>query len=156
MQRALVSILAFAFAGCAAQPTQSRVLVAQATPAPASAPPAASSEPPRDESNARAFGWIAIGFGASASAVAIATSFMMLHQKGVRDDECSSRKLCTQRGLDANDQLSSLGGWNAGAYTIAAVGLGVGAFLVLTHPVDEKKEVSAGVGPNGITLRGTF
>jgi hypothetical protein len=162
--RPVAFLTALSLVACAAQPSP-HLMVAQATPAPAPEPapePAPAPAPAQEKSSGtsdpmlRTFGWISIGIGAQATAVAIVTSFMMLHQKSLRDDNCSSKKLCTQAGLDANTQLGSLGGWNAGAYAIGAIGLGLGAFLVLTNPADKDKEVSAGVSPSGLTLRGKF
>ena len=106
-------------------------------------------------------GWVFIAIGAEAATVALVTSGLLLHDKGVRSSECDGQKVCSSDGLDANNRIKSLAGWNAGAYALAAVGLGVGAFLVLTNPAsDGATRTAIGVGPNGsgvgLDLRRTF
>jgi hypothetical protein len=73
---------------------------------------------------------------------------MMLHDKSVRDSQCNGN-VCSQAGLDANAQLSALAGWNAGAWAVAAVGVGVGAFLVISNPSTGAPKTAVGIAPNG-------
>ena len=158
---------AFGVVGCAARPTpppdSPRLVLAKSVPAEEAsqdAPRAAATAPlpPPPAANygdpvARTHGWIIVGLGAQAGAVAIATSVMMLHQSSVRDRECDAQKVCSQAGLDANTKLHSLAGWNAGAWTLAAVGLGVGAFIVITNPRESAAPRTAvGLAPNGSGL----
>lgn len=109
---------------------------------------------------ARMDGWIAIGIGSSAALIALGTSLVMLHDKNVRDSECDGNKSCTSAGLSANNELGQLVGWNIGAFAVAAVGLGVGAFLVLTNPSDREMGTQVGIAPTGsgtgFVLRSTF
>ena len=109
---------------------------------------------------ARMWGWISIGIGGSAALVALGTSIVMLHDKSVRDDNCDASKGCTTAGLSANNELGQMVGWNIGAWAVAAVGLGVGAFLVLTNPSDKEMGTQVGVGQTGsgtgFLLRSTF
>jgi hypothetical protein len=49
-------------------------------------------------------------------------------------------------------------GWNAGAWVLAAAGLGVGSYVLLSHPVSEHTSIT--LAPSGTTaglgLSGTF
>ncbi len=105
-------------------------------------------------------GWIAIGMGSLAGVVAIYTSYQMLHDKSVRDSNCDSQKVCSTAGFNANEELSAVSGWNIGSWAVAAAGLGVGAFLVLSNPRDPEATTQVGVGPTGsgagLTVRSAF
>jgi hypothetical protein len=111
-----------------------------------------SSSAPKTSSNAAArdAGWVAIAVGAEAALVAMGTSALMLHNKSVRDADCDAQKSCSQAGLDANSQLSALSGWNAGAWTVAALGLGAGTFLVLSNPPPKEPRTSISISPLGV------
>lgn len=109
---------------------------------------------------ARMDGWMLIGVGGAAGLIAIGTSIVMLHDASVRSDNCDASKVCNSAGLSANNEISQLSGWNIGAFAVAAVGLGVGAFLVLTHPSDKEMGTQVGIAPTGtgtgFVLRSTF
>ncbi len=121
---------------------------------------AADAEPQKTESRsdgaARVAGWVVVSVGVEAAVVATVTSFMMLHRDSVRSDNCDASKHCTEAGIEANNALRSLGPWNAGAWALAAVGIGVGAWLVLSNPPDDGVRTAIGVGPGGVGLRGSF
>jgi hypothetical protein len=132
-------------------------------PPPADAPPASQSIPNDARGSAvmpRTIGWFSIGIGATAALVAIGTSIMMLNQLSIRNSDCNAQKLCSADGLTANSQLQGLGGWNTGAYVVAAVGLALGAYLVITNPAKSKDEMAIGVSPTNsgaaFSLRSTF
>jgi hypothetical protein len=103
---------------------------------------------------------VVLTVGAEALAVAIATSVMMLRDKGIRDDNCDDQKHCRQPGLDANNQISSLSPWNAAAWVVGAAGLGVGTVLVIMGGPNSDRKTALGVSPNGsgmgLQLRSTF
>ena len=186
----LVVCVAMTTSACApglqpAAPSAPHVLLAEATPAPpadatsqpstaataatAAAPGAApaASQAPQSETidqrqsrhMARNIGWISIGIGAASGVLALGTSYLMLQDKSTRDSDCSS-KVCSTQGLTANSQLSDLGPWNAATWIVAAAGLGVGTFLLLTNPSDSSQGTQVGVAPNGsgasLTMRGSF
>jgi hypothetical protein len=113
-----------------------------------------------DRQMARMWGWISMGIGGGAALIALGTSFWMLHDKSVRDDNCDANKVCNSAGLGANNEMGQLVGWNIGAYAIAAVGFGVGAFLVLTNPSDKQMGTQVGIAPTGsgtgFVLRSSF
>jgi hypothetical protein len=185
--RAAVALLVAASTACGASapgargaldPSATQVahpLLAEATPAPAAAPaaepakgPAAAPAPAQEEApehrrsrhTARTLGWVSLSIGAEAAVVAIVTSFMMLHDKDVRDAGCNANKLCTPDALSANVALDNLAWWNVSAYAVAAVGLGAGIVLLATNPPNRERSTSLVVAPNGsgagLSLRGAF
>lgn len=133
-------VLAGMLAGCAApQPT-----------------PVTPSNDNHASAQRRDAGWVSIGIGSAAAAVALGTGYVMLHDKSVRSSACNAQNQCTQEGLDANSQIQSMQNWNTAAWIVALVGGGVGAFLVLTNPAESKDEkappkgqTTVGVTPNG-------
>jgi hypothetical protein len=107
----------------------------------------------------RALGWVLLSVGAEGAAVATVTSFMMLHQGGVRSDDCVG-KVCSAEGLAANTTLHNLEWWNAGAWVVAVAGVGAGAVLLWTNPSDKALHTQVGIAPTGsgssLLLRGAF
>lgn len=166
------AFLLFALAGCAARPspavesTSARLVPAE--PAPATTPaatPTATAEPARPPPGmGRTAGWIFVAVGAEAATVALVTSVMILHDNSVRSSECNAQKACSVDGVDANNRIRSLVTWNAGAWAVAAVGLGAGAYLVLSNPRPADHaggtQTAIGVAPNGsgvgLDLRSSF
>jgi hypothetical protein len=126
-----------------------------AEPAATAAPPARTSEPaaatpaptPHASNTLRTIGWVSIAVGAEAAIIAVVTSFMALHEKGVRDDNCNARKECTQVGLDANATLGTLFGWNTTSWIVAIAGLGVGTALVVTNRPIKNDQIALTVAP---------
>jgi hypothetical protein len=117
-------------------------------------------EPKSDPTTARTVGWVSIAIGAEAAGAAAATSILILGYKTTRDDGCNAEKVCTGAGLNANSQIQAVQFWNAGAWVLAAAGLGIGAYLILTHPPDARRGVAVGIEPNGsgasLGLRSAF
>lgn len=109
---------------------------------------------------ARMAGWISIGVGSLAGVVALGTSVSMLHDKSVRDAGCNASKVCSPDALGANADIAGTAGWNLGAYVVAAAGLGIGAFLVISNPADPETATAVGVSPTAsgatVSLRGSF
>ena len=105
-------------------------------------------------------GWISLGIGGAGALIALGTSLWMLKDKSTRDSDCDANKVCSPSGLAANNELGQLVGWNIGAYAVAAVGLGVGAFLILTNPSDREMGTQVGIAPTGsgtgFVFRSTF
>lgn len=161
---ATLAVLAATLAGCATQAAPPQTPGSN-TEAVAPSPQAKAADKKMDDEasneNARNLGWISIAVGAGAGAIALGTSGVMLYDMSVRSSDCNAQKQCGTRGTDANSQIASLAGWNLGAWIVAAVGLGAGAFLVITHPKETQKGTTAvGVTPNGSGLsfgvRSTF
>jgi len=108
----------------------------------------------------RFVGWTSFVVGADATLLALVTSGMMLHEASVRSSDCDAQKVCSANGVAANVKLGDLAGWNAAAWGVAVVGVGVGAFLLITNPSDKALRAEVGVGPtgtgDGLLLRGAF
>ena len=100
------------------------------------------------------------GVGGVAGVAAIGTSVLMLVDKGTRDRECNAAKVCSRAGLDANSQLADVAGLNAGSWVVAAVGSGIGAYLLFSNPTDRATGTQVGVVPNragaSLSLRTPF
>jgi hypothetical protein len=103
---------------------------------------------------------VSVSVGAEAAVIALVTSGMMLHEKSVRDAGCDAQKACSLAGLNANASLTQLGGWNAAAWIAAVAGIGVGGYLLWSHPVGERSRVGVAVDPVGsgigLGVRSTF
>jgi hypothetical protein len=141
-------------------------------------PPISDSQPPAPPMNdvrdwhphdpdgrgvVRTAGWVSLAIGAEAALVGIFTGLIMLHDDHVRTQECPNKQCpAGSQGDDANTAIGNLAPWNAGAWIVAAVGIGVGAVLLIsTSPSKSEKgqesgSTSVGVAPGGITLRSTF
>jgi hypothetical protein len=177
MRNLAAAIGALAVAGCAASsppgalapagalPTVPHPIVAEATPAPPETSHA-ETNPQEEHGEAhssrqmnRVWGWVALSVGAEGAALATITSLMMLHQNSVRSADCTD-KVCSPDGIAANGKIGDLAGWNAAGWAVAVVGVGVGAFLILTNPSDAALGTQVGLGPtasgSGLLLRGSF
>jgi hypothetical protein len=104
---------------------------------------------------ARALGWVSLSIGAEAAVVAGVTSFVLLHEKAIRDDSCDAQRVCSQHGLDANATIASIVPWNTAAWVVAAVGIGAGAFLLFTNRSDTGRRTMITVSPAaaGVAVR---
>ena len=118
------------------------------------------SETVRRSRTLRTVGWVSLALGAEAAVVASVTSFMLLHDKGVRDDECNAQKVCSPRGLDANSDIGLVAPWNTASWIVAGAGLGAGAVLLLMTRSDSGPRASVAVAPAsaglGVGLHGAF
>ncbi len=94
----------------------------------------------------RTVGWGALGLGLAGAAAAVVTGIMVLQDKKTADANCPNMGCVNQKGLDAVSQGKTLVGLNAAAFAVAAVGLGAGAYLVLSNP---PSPVTAALGPSG-------
>jgi hypothetical protein len=160
-----------------ATPPATALVLAEAVPAPPadssatpSPAPSSSASPSSsrleklheqdDRDLARMGGWVSVSAGSLAAIVALFTSYAMLHDKSVRDSNCDATKACSSAGLSANMDLAALSGWNIGSWAVAAVGLGVGAFLVVTNPSAPDEGTRVGIAPTGsgagLTVRSAF
>jgi hypothetical protein len=156
-----------------------RLLLAEAAPASTEAPSTQTSPPqpaplaPASSSGksetyedrdsrqlGRTWGYAALSVGASSLAVALGTSVLMLEDSSTRSSNCNAQKACNANGVTANDQLTDLGPWNAGLWVVGLAGLGIGAYLLITHPSDKAMGTQVEIAPNGsganFQLRSSF
>jgi hypothetical protein len=178
--------VALACEGCAAQPAGLRGIAApmpaDATPAqteaatPLPMPPPPPPKPAAEGSDknkkgsdrsARTIGWVLVSVGAEAALVAFPTSIVLVNDVSARSDNCNAQKVCSAGGFGANAQIESLKWWNAGAWVLAAVGVGVGTYLVLANPprksaasLEPGRDLKVGVATigtgTGLSLEGSF
>jgi hypothetical protein len=113
-----------------------------------------------DRQLGRTWGWAAVSIGSAAGVLAIGTSILMLEDNSTRNSNCNAQKVCNSNGITANAQITDLGPWNTGLWVAGIAGLGIGAYLLITHPTDRASGVQVGVAPNGsggsFQLRGSF
>jgi hypothetical protein len=114
---------------------------------------ATSGDSKADPTEARTFGWLSIAVGAESAIVATVTSVLILEDKGTRDSDCNADRVCSSSGFNANTQIGALAVWNAGAWILAAAGLGVGSYLLLTH---SPARTTVSLSPSGGSLVGSF
>jgi hypothetical protein len=117
-----------------------------AAPAP---PPPPERRPSHSEAKRtiRTLAWVSLAIGGEAAVAAIATSFMVLHQKSVRDDNCNAQKVCNATGLAANDTLGTIVPWNTASWIVAAASVGIGAGLWFASREDSAPRTAVTVSP---------
>jgi hypothetical protein len=178
----LAAAIVLAVTGCngaSAPPrdaSSARVLadgVAESQPADTAPPAAATAGETADDSSAygsnprrdphvmrRVLGWISLSIGVEAAALAGVTSGLIVHQKGVRDDNCNAQKVCNAAGFAAVNTIDSIVPWNTATWVVAAAGLGVGAALVIVSPPESTRRTAITLSPNSAGLdlgvRSTF
>jgi hypothetical protein len=152
----LVGLSGLSLASCAARPPARIESAPSSTEARGAPEPDASSPSRSDPTEARTFGWLSLAVGTESAIVATVTSVMMLHDKSTRDSGCNAEKVCFPSGFDANTQIGALEVWNAGSWVLAAAGLGLGTYLIATHPLERHVPLSVNASPGGISVAGTF
>jgi hypothetical protein len=131
---------------------------AAAAPAPAAHKAGAPYVAPEPRRTIRTFAWASFAVGGVAALVAIGTSGLILYQKGVRDDNCDSHKLCSSRGLAANETVHSMIPWNTASWIVAVVGVGAGVGLWLSSRDSSQTAITVSPAVAGATVgfRSTF
>lgn len=127
-------------------------------PPPTSAPPAASSISLKPPGPGRTLGFIAGGVGVAALVGAGITSGLMKGYKDTVSERCNAAaRTCDQEGLAAASAGKSLGPVNLALWAVGAIGVGAGAYFILTSPTD-KTTVSLAPDPKNpsLWLRGSF
>jgi hypothetical protein len=112
-------------------------------------------EPPRDTNDAQShaantkmLGYALGGVGIAGFAVGSITGLIGLQKVGVGNDNCNdSKHTCNQAGVDANNTARTMRMVSTTGFVIGLLGVGAGAYLVLTSSADEK--VSFGARVNG-------
>ncbi|MEB2313550.1 MAG: hypothetical protein OZ921_03590 [Sorangiineae bacterium] len=107
--------------------------------APSSGPGSAPEQPPSQDpgasasgSGTRTAGYVVGAVGVAGVAVGAITGLMVLGKKSVADNNCDDAKRCNQTGADAADAGRTLGAVSTTGFIVGAVGLGLGAYLVLS------------------------
>jgi hypothetical protein len=103
----------------------------------------------------RTAGFIVGGLGVGGLIAGGVTGALMLSKKATVDARCDPMtKICDQEGFDAAEAGATLGVANAIAFAAGAVGVGVGAFLIIrSYRADATStEIKAAAIPNGAGL----
>ena len=86
------------------------------------------------------------GVGIAGAVVGGVAGVMTLQKKSIANDECDDAlKICSAEGKDANDAGRTLGAISTVGFVVGALGLGAGAYFLLTDPGG--KETALGVHP---------
>ncbi|HEX6274112.1 MAG TPA: hypothetical protein VFZ53_13785 [Polyangiaceae bacterium] len=113
-----------------------------ATPAATASANARDSAPSDHGSGQRTLGWVLGGVGVAGLAVSAVTGVMVLDRKSTVDEECTN-DTCSTKGDEAAASGRTLSTVSTIAFVAGAVGVGVGAYFLLSAP---DAPVSARVG----------
>jgi tetratricopeptide (TPR) repeat protein len=106
--------------------------------------PGPTPEPPASSNKTLAY--VLGGVGIAGVVVGGVAGVMTLQKKSIADDNCDDAlKICTAEGKDANDAGRTLGTISTVGFVVGALGLGAGAYFLLTD--EGGKETALGVHP---------
>jgi len=111
------------------------------------------------KSQPSALGWVLGGVGVAGVATAVVSGLLILNAKKTIDANCGADKLCNQQGLDAVSSGKSLLVVNTAGWIVGGLGLGFGAYFILSTPTAQTTTALAPrVGSDGASLSyvGTF
>jgi hypothetical protein len=119
-----------------------------------------SSAPADPHRTRRIYGYASVAIGGAAAVVAVVTSFMLLHQKSVLDEQCDAQKRCSSAGFGETGAIHQTVPLNTTAWIVAVVGLGAGTVLLVTSQPESGKSTAVTVSPTpggaAFGLRSTF
>lgn len=107
----------------------------------------------------RMIGWVLGGVGIAGLATAVVTGFTLSSKKSTVAAECPNKLCSTPAGLEAAASGRTLLAVNSAAWIAGALGVGLGAFLVLStssQPPTTAVAVDAGSGRAVLWYRGRF
>jgi hypothetical protein len=110
--------------------------------------------PPKTTSN-RTAGWVVGGIGVAGLGVGAVAGILTLGKKGTVDDNCNAEKRCNQAGYDAAQSGKTLGMVTTTGLVVGAIGVGVGAYLLLSgdkNTTGGGSAVTAGFSLDGPSL----
>lgn len=143
-------------------PVAHSLVVAEAVPA---APPpkdsptnpdGTASDGAKDRRLKRLYGYVSLGVGIEALAIAVPTSVILLHKKSDLDSQCDASKQCSENGVNVAHSLPALVGVNTVAWVVGVVGTAAGVVLLYTTRADGSKSTTVSVSPAGVSVGGTF
>jgi hypothetical protein len=116
-----------------------------------SAPPPTT---PLSESSSPTAGYVVGGIGAASLVVSLITGAMVLGKKSTVESGCDGQKFCSDEAVDAGKSGKSLSTISTITFAVGVVGIGAGAYLILTHkPNGTSTALTTSVDPNGGSLR---
>ena len=111
--------------------------------APRSSAPTPKSAPATPASAARGSastaGWVFAGIGAAGLATSLVAGAVVLSKKSTVESKCVDKR-CSDAGLDAARTGRTFSTVGTVAFCVGAAALGVGVYLILTHPAGPKSE----------------
>ena len=110
-------------------------------------PPKVTRRPEPPESGPPVLGYTLAGVGVLGVATAVVTGLMLPSRQDTVDGECDNRR-CTEAGLDAAREGRTLLVVNTVGWITGVLGLGAGAYLILTHDGPERPSAALGVTPS--------
>jgi hypothetical protein len=101
----------------------------------------------------RALGWVLGGVGVVGVGAAVASGLVLVNNKKTVDSNCTADKVCNADGLDAASNGKKLLVVNTVGWVVGALGLGLGAYFVISSPKSHTTAALApGIGPDGASL----
>jgi hypothetical protein len=97
---------------------------------PSAGTPNTTPAPPRESS--KTLGYVVAGVGVAGFVTAAVAGALMLQKKGVVNDHCNAAKRCDDEGLRATKAGTTLGIVTTAGLVTGVVGVGVGAYLILS------------------------
>jgi hypothetical protein len=112
-----------------------RLVGAGAAGRPASAATAALDAPAEQYASRRRWAYVAGGAGVGGVAFGAVTGIVTLNKKSTADANCNDEyETCNSAGVDANESGKTFAALSGIGFGVGAVGLAVGAYLLLTTP----------------------
>jgi hypothetical protein len=108
----------------------------------------------------RTLGWVMAGAGVAGLGTAAVTGVMLLDYKSTIEADCPNKACVTQEGFDAASSARTLSTVNTAAWIAGGVGLGLGAYLLVSTSARDKTTtaVAPSVSRDGFSIwcRGNF
>jgi hypothetical protein len=117
----------------------------------AGAPIGKDVAPPAKGSN-RTAAWVVGGVGVAGFGVGAVAGILTLGKKGTVDDNCNADKRCNPTGYDAAQSGKTLGMVTTAGLVVGAIGVGVGAYLLLSGDKSGTTTAVAGFSADGPAL----
>jgi len=104
--------------------------------------------PPRS----RTLGWVLGGVGIAGAGTAAVSGLLLVHDKDVINQNCPNKN-CNTTGYDAVTQTKTLLVVNTAGWIVGALGLGFGAYFILSAPKSQTTTaLSPSIAPGGASL----
>jgi hypothetical protein len=116
------------------------------------APVGSGEGPPPPKHSSRTAGWVVGGLGVAGLGVGAVAGILTLGKKGTVDDNCNANKLCNAEGYDAAQSGKTLGMVTTAGLIAGTIGVGVGAYLLLSRDTSSGAAVTAGFSADGPAL----
>jgi hypothetical protein len=126
---------------------------------PSASAASASADVKPKRGSSRTLGWVLGGVGVAGVGAGVVSGLLLVKAKKTVNENCTTDKICNPEGKDAADSGKRLIIVNTAGWIVGALGLGLGAYFVLSAPKSATTAALApSVGPDGASLScvGTF